>query len=138
VELFAFVGDVLGYYLDAQAREAFLATALRRENVIALARRLGYRMSGATAATAQLELRLGTPPRARVVLAAGSPVRTREAQNPVRFQLLEDVVFERGMSPPVMRGVVEQSALQRQLFDARSLRGTDLVLDRTPFLDRSA
>ena len=92
VELFAFVGDVLGYYLDTQAREAFLATALRRENVIALARRLGYRLSGATAATAELEFRLPVPPRARVVLAAGSVVRTREAQDPVRFQLLEELV----------------------------------------------
>jgi phage-related baseplate assembly protein len=138
VEMFAFVGDVLGYYLDNQAREAFLTTALRRENVIALARRLGYRMSGATAATAELELRLAAVPRARTVLAAGSLVRTREAQNPVRFQLLQDLMFEPGMNPPVVRGVVEHSAAQRQVFDARSLRGTDLVLDRTPFLDRSA
>jgi hypothetical protein len=138
IEMFAFVGDVLGYYLDSNAREAFLATALRRENVIALARRLGYRMSGATAATAELELRLAAAPRARVVLAAGSVVRTREAQNPARFQLLEEVVLERGPTAPVVRAVVEHSASQRQLFDARSLRGTDLVLDRTPFLDRSA
>jgi hypothetical protein len=138
VELFAFVGDVLGFYLDAQAREAFLATALRRENVIALARRLGYRLSGATASTAELEFRLPAPPRARVVVPAGSAVRTREAQSPMRFQLLEDVIFERGQSPAVARGTVENSASQRQLFDFRSLRGSDLILDRVPFLDRSA
>jgi hypothetical protein len=138
VEMFAFVGDTLGYYLDNQAREAFLATAVRRESVIALARRLGYRMSGATAATAELEFKLAAVPRARVVLSAGSVVRTREAQSPIRFQLLQAVVFEAGLNPPVMRGIVEHSAAQRQVFDAKSLRGTDLLLDRAPFLDRSA
>jgi uncharacterized phage protein gp47/JayE len=138
IELFAFVGDVLGYYLDAQAREAFLTTAMRRENVIALARRLGYRLSGATAATAELEFRLSMPPRARVVIGAGSVVRTREAQQPIRFQLLEDLVFERGQNPAVARGTVENSAWQHQVFDVRSMRGSDLTLDRVPFLDRSA
>jgi hypothetical protein len=136
VEMFAFVGDVLGYYVDQQGRESRLVTATQRKNVIALARMLGYRMSGATAATAQLELRLLSPARAPVTLTQGSTVRTREAQNPARFQFLNDVVIPAGQSLALT--TAEHSTSHRQLFDARSLRGSDLVLDRVPFLDRSA
>ncbi len=136
VEMFAFVGDVLGYYVDQQGRESRLATATQRKNVIALARMLGYRMSGATAATAQIELRLLSPARAPVTLTQGSAVRTREAQNPARFQLLDDVVIPAGQSLALT--TAEHSTSHRQIFDARSLRGSDLVLDRVPFLDRSA
>ncbi len=136
VEMFAFVGDVLGYYVDQQGRESRLITATQRKNVIALARMLGYRMSGATAATAGLELRLVSPARAAVTLKQGSIVRTREAQNPARFQLLDDVVIPAGQSLALT--TAEHSTGHRQLFDARSLRASDLVLDRVPFLDRSA
>jgi len=136
VEMFAFVGDVLGYYVDQQGRESRLVTATQRKNVIALARMLGYRMSGATAATAQLELRLASPARTAITLGQGSVVRTREAQNPARFQLLEDIVIPAGQGLALT--TAEHSTSHRQLFDVRSLRGSDLVLDRTPFLDRSA
>jgi len=136
VEMFAFVGDVLGYYVDQQGRESRLITATQRKNVIALARTLGYRMSGATAATAELELRLGAPARASVTLAQGSTVRTREAQNPARFQLLSDIVIPAGQVLAV--AIAEHSTSHRQLFDVRSLRASDLALDRVPFLDRSA
>ena len=52
VELYAFVGDVITFYLDNQARESRLGTATQRKNVIALARMLGFRLHGAQAATA--------------------------------------------------------------------------------------
>jgi hypothetical protein len=136
VEMFAFVGDVLGYYVDQQGRESRLATATQRKNVIALARMLGYRMSGATAATALIDLALPSPPRLPIVIPQGSVVRTREAQNPVRFQLLDEVTIAAGQQ--VATVTAEHSTSHRQVFDARSLRGTDLVLDRVPFLDRSA
>jgi predicted phage baseplate assembly protein len=38
----------------------------------------------------------------------------------------------------VTTATAEHSTSHRQVFDARSLRGSDLALDRTPFLDRSA
>jgi predicted phage baseplate assembly protein len=63
-------------------------------------------------------------------------VRTREAQNPVRFQLLDDVTIPAGQLSA--RATAEHSTSHRQLFDIRSLRGSDLILDRVPFLDGSA
>ena len=42
LELVAYVGDQLSFYLDRQANEAFLVTAVQRQNVINLAALVGY------------------------------------------------------------------------------------------------
>lgn len=44
LELFCGVGDMLAYYLDAQAAEAYLPTARQRQNVINLCKLIGYRL----------------------------------------------------------------------------------------------
>src|SRR5690606_22632424 len=115
-----------------------LATATQRKNVIALARMLGYRLRGAQAATAVVLFKLARPPAAEVVIPAGTVVRTQEVTEPVRFQLLADVVIPAGADPPEATGVVESSDTRTQLFDARGLADLDIVLDHTPYLDGSA
>lgn len=138
IEMYAFVGDVVTFYLDNQARESRLATATQRKNVIALARMLGYRLRGAQAATAVVLFKLARPPAAEVVIPAGTVVRTQEVTEPVRFQLLADVVIPAGADPPEATGVIESSDTRTQLFDARGLADLDIVLDHTPYLDGSA
>ncbi len=78
LEMYAFVGDVICYYLDNQARESRLVTATQRKNIIALARMFGYRLHGAVAATAEVGLSLKSPPVADVSIPAGTMVRTKE------------------------------------------------------------
>lgn len=73
LEMYAFVGDVVTFYLDAQARESRLVTATQRKNVIALARMLGYRLHGARAATAEVEFTVARTPTADVTIPAGAP-----------------------------------------------------------------
>jgi hypothetical protein len=135
LEMYAFVGDALSFYLDNQARESRLATATQRKNVIALARMLGFKLAGARAARADVTLSLPAPPAADVVIPAGTVVRTQEVTEPVRFQLLAPVVIATGASPPIGTGSAEHSMTNTQVFDARGLAGLDLLLDRTPFLD---
>ncbi len=94
LEMYAFVGDVLGYYQDNQARESRLSTATQRKNVIALAAMLGYKLHGARAATVELSFELKDVPSADVTIPAGTVARTREIANPTRFQLLEDVTIQ--------------------------------------------
>lgn len=48
VEAFAYMGDMLSYYIDRAANEASLATATRRNSVVAIARDLGYEPNGYT------------------------------------------------------------------------------------------
>jgi hypothetical protein len=138
LEMYAFVGDVLTFNLDAQARESRLVTATQRKNVIALARMLGYRLHGAQAATAEVVFSLARPPTADVVIPAGTVVRTQEVTEPVLFQLLVDVVIAAGADSLLATGVVENSQSHRQLFDAQGLAYLDVVLSRTPYLDGSA
>lgn len=135
LELYAFVGDVVGYYLDNQARESRLVTATQRKNVIALARMLGYKLHGARAATAEAVFALARASSADVRIPAGTVVRTREVTEPVRFQLLSDVVIPAGALQAI--GVVENSKTYVQLFDSRGLADLDIILDHTPYLDAS-
>lgn len=50
IEAMAHLGDLLGYYLDRTASEAFIATAMRRESILQHALALGYRPTGYRAA----------------------------------------------------------------------------------------
>lgn len=135
LEMYAFVGDVITFYLDAQGRESRMATATQRKNVIALARMLGYRLHGAQAATAEVEFALATAAAAEVRIPAGSTVRTQEVTAAVRFQLLDEVVIPAGDLTAM--GVAEHSRTHTQRVDAQGAVDFDLSLDRTPYLDAS-
>jgi hypothetical protein len=51
VEQFAYLGDLLSYYIDRAANESTLSTATRRDSVVALARDLGYVPNGYTSSS---------------------------------------------------------------------------------------
>jgi uncharacterized phage protein gp47/JayE len=55
VEAFAYMGDLLSYYIDRAANEAFLTTATQRESVLNIAQTYGYVPAGYRAATVELE-----------------------------------------------------------------------------------
>ncbi|MGN6109996.1 MAG: baseplate J/gp47 family protein [Kofleriaceae bacterium] len=135
LELYAFVGDVVTYYVDNQGRESRLVTATQRKNVIALASMLGYRLPGASAATTPVTFSLAQATTAAVRIPAGTVVRTREVTTPVRFQLLADVLIAPGTSSA--SGVAENSQTHLQVFDTQGLPNLDVVLDHTPYLDGS-
>lgn len=56
VDLFAYMGDVISYYQDRLASEAFLDTATERRSVAHLLRLIGYELAGPTAASVELDL----------------------------------------------------------------------------------
>lgn len=56
VDLWAYMGDVLHYYVDRAAREAFLDTATQRESILAIASLLDYIPTGRRPATARITL----------------------------------------------------------------------------------
>ncbi len=58
VESHCFTGDVLHFYQDQQARETRLAWVQLRRNMIALAKLINYTMTPATAAAADVRIRL--------------------------------------------------------------------------------
>ncbi len=138
LELFAFVGDLLAFYQDNQARESRIATATQRKNLIALTKLLGFRPAGARAATTDAVFTLAAVPAAAVVIRGGSRVRTASVTDPVIFQVLADVTIPAGASPPTTTGTLEHSQSQEELFASTGLPNQELVLPSTPFLDGSA
>lgn len=59
IEVFAAIADMLAFYLDSSALEAFLPTVRQPENVHRLAKLIGYRIRGVTSASAQIRFTLG-------------------------------------------------------------------------------
>src|SRR2546423_3019680 len=56
IELFAYMADILSYYQDRVANEAFLNTAQERRSVINHLRLIGYEMAAAAPAAARLSV----------------------------------------------------------------------------------
>lgn len=45
-DLVAYIGDVMSYYVDYQTNESFLETAVEKNNLIKIAKQLGYKFTG--------------------------------------------------------------------------------------------
>lgn len=75
IELFAYVGDILSFYGDRIANEAFLPTAVLRSSVLAIAKMLDYRPTLNLAATTSLTFTVRSGAGA-VTIPAGTQVST--------------------------------------------------------------
>ena len=75
VELMAYMGDVLSYYVDRAQNEAYLATATQRSSVLNIAKLLGYKPGTGTPATGQVILKSakGSP---AITVPAGTQLAT--------------------------------------------------------------
>lgn len=60
LEAFAFMGDNIHYYIDRAANEGFITTASQRDNVLQLARLLGYQATDNTASKVTLTFQNST------------------------------------------------------------------------------
>jgi hypothetical protein len=74
LELFSYMGDVMHFYIDRTASEAFLGTALRRQSVLYIADMLGYRPIGQQAASVNVEFTLDSNATASVTIPSGARV----------------------------------------------------------------
>lgn len=138
VELFAHVGDVLGFYQDNQAKESRLSDAQLRRSVLSLAKMLGYTAATARAATASELFTLAAVPANNVTIAAGTTVRTRNVTGQKVFQLLLDLTIPAGTDPPQAFGTVEDSTtINDETSSATGLPNQEVVLALTPFIDAS-
>ena len=57
----AYVGDMLSFYLDFQANECFLDTALEYQNIVKLSKQLGYKYAGRPTAHGELSFYILCP-----------------------------------------------------------------------------
>jgi len=96
LELVAYVGDILNFYIDKQFNELFLSTAQERKNLVAVAKNLGYQIRGKSASNAQLNATVTYPATGsdtanlEFVVLKGSQVTT---SNGVKFEIVNDIDF---------------------------------------------
>lgn len=95
----SYVGDVLSFYLDYSVNESFLTTAVERNNILKLARQMGYKIpaKGISYGTLQLYVlipanSLGTGPDTAYmpIVEKGTTFRSNAGQ---QYILTEDVDF---------------------------------------------
>lgn len=86
LELFAYMGDVLNYYIDRSANEAFLSTASQRESVLSIATLLGYAATDSTAATVTLTFYNSSS--STITVPALTQVATSNVSNGVTSQII--------------------------------------------------
>lgn len=90
IELFSYMGDVLNYYIDRSANEAFIGTASQRENVLQIARLLGYKPVENTAAKVTLTFYNST--NAPITVPAGTRVATTAVANSSSSQITFETI----------------------------------------------
>ena len=103
VEMAAYVGDVLNYYVDNQFRETLLQHAEERKSIYEIAQSFGYKPKLATPATVELTISIDVP--AKTIDAnnyqadldyAGKVEANSQvvASNGTQFTILDDVNFK--------------------------------------------
>jgi hypothetical protein len=95
----AYIGDILSFYLDYQVNESFLDTAIEYDNVIRLARQMGYKFRGSASSSGIVNLYIVVPANSSglgpnsdymPILQRGSSFSNGRAN----FVLTEDVRFD--------------------------------------------
>jgi hypothetical protein len=76
IELFAYMADILSYYQDRIANEAFLATAQERRSVIQHLRLIGYEMAPAAPGSAALSVIVGNDQNGTIEIRKGDQFAT--------------------------------------------------------------
>ena len=86
LELFAYMGDILNYYVDVAANEGFITSAVQRQSVLSLATLLGYTPTDSVASTVTLTFQNSTG--SDITLPALTQVATSLVANATTSQIL--------------------------------------------------
>ena len=93
IEAYAYISDLLLFYLDHQANETYLATATERQNIINMCKLIAYAPKNAKPSHVELKLSLRNPHGYDVTLPSGA---TLETKNGVIFETDSDAVIKAG------------------------------------------
>jgi len=96
LELFCGVGDMLAYYMDAQANEAFLPTVRQRGNLINLLKLISYRLKGTVSSTTELRFSLAAALDENLTIPMGTVCRAAIDGEEIDFVTATALVIEAG------------------------------------------
>jgi hypothetical protein len=136
--LFAFVGDVLTYYLNRQGDESRFATAQLRSSMLSLVKLINYDPLGASASQADVDITVTNDPRpvGDISIPAGTVIRSTSALVPVRFQTLVTAQISDGDTSISL--TAENSVGQLDQYESTLLDNQSITLSAVPYLDNSS
>ena len=105
LELFCGLADMLLFYLDNQANEAYLPTARQRQNIINLTDLVNYRIDLPVAATTTLYFRLGAPLPGALHIPRHTRCRGTTDEGDVDFVTADELVIDAGDVDGMVGGV---------------------------------
>jgi hypothetical protein len=128
IDLFAYMGDSLNYYIDRAANEAYITTASQRDNVVQLATLLDYIPTKPTPSTVTLTFQNST---ATPIVV---PALTQVATTTVASGSTTQVVFETtsAVTVPAISGITNGSAT------VPALQGTTITSENIGVSDGTA
>jgi len=141
VELFAYMGDILSFYGDRIANEAFLQTATQRSSVLSIAAMLDYRPNGTAAASATLTFTTA-PGTAAITIPAGTRVSTLAlGTEPIYFETNVDLTIAGTTATPnVFTGTVlatEGITVYETIGTSDGTAGQEYLLTQSPVIENS-
>ena len=93
IEAFAYIADLLLFYLDRQANETYLPTATERQNIINMCKLIGYTPKSAKPAQVSITISLDNPHDSDVVLPALSIIETNDG---LTFETQDEAIIKAG------------------------------------------
>lgn len=132
LELYAYVCDIMNFYIDRAANEAFLATATQYQSILNIAQLLDYTPFGNVAATASLQFTIANPSPSPVIIPAGTVVTTNPQQGQtITFTTKADLTVWGDNNSPTTQvfnstGVANQQVLLTGPFDGSTVTVTYL------------
>jgi len=102
LEAFSYASDVLHYYIDRAANEAFISTASQKESILRIAKMLGYTPTDTTPSTVTLTFKNSTSSNITVVAGTqiGSTTIVNGTSTQVIFETDEDLVVTPNTTSP--------------------------------------
>jgi len=92
IELFSYMGDMLSYYIDRSANEAFLTTASQRQSVLQIANILNYSPKPLVASTVQVTFSNSTT--SSITVPAGTQLATTTVVNSQNQQIIFETILD--------------------------------------------
>jgi hypothetical protein len=138
IEAFCFIGDVVTFYQNKQAREGRIATVELRKNMIALAKLIGYELGNATAASADLDFTITNASQLFGTVSASSTpvsVRTDDITDPISGEVASPPTFNIALGETTKTaGWIHQTTRPRYIAASTSRADQQLRLPYGPFL----
>lgn len=138
IELFSYMGDLLNYYIDRSANEAFLTTASQRDSVLKIAQVLGYTPTDSIPATVTLTFSNSTAD--PIVVPALTQVATSTIVNGVSTQIIFETDSEitvAGLSSTNVSATEGETQTNESVGNSNGTSDQSFVLSGSPVITNS-